>query len=77
MGPGMSNFYIDPNGNIHELSTVRPQPVELNDIGVIATLNAILGIWSLKDAANIAGVSEQDLVDEAIAWSVAQENNEV
>jgi hypothetical protein len=47
-----------------------PQP--LDRIGVAATLNAVLGVWSLEDAANAAGVSRQALIDEALAWAEVQ-----
>jgi hypothetical protein len=35
---------------------------------VIATLNAVLGLWTLTDAANAAGVTEEHLIAEALAW---------
>lgn len=45
----------------------------LNRMQVIATLNAVLGLWTLQDAANVAGVSEEHLIAEAQAWAVAME----
>lgn len=44
----------------------------LDTFGAMATLNAVLGLWSLQDAANIAQLPEQALIDEAEAWAVAQ-----
>jgi hypothetical protein len=44
----------------------------LNSLGVIATLNAVLGIWTLEDAANAVGLTQQDLIAEAQAWAVGQ-----
>lgn len=44
----------------------------LDSIGVFATLNAVLGVWSLQDAANAAGLDPDQLVAEALAWSIAQ-----
>ena len=41
----------------------------------MATLNAVLGLWSLQDAANAVGLSKQDLINEAQAWAVAQGDN--
>jgi hypothetical protein len=38
---------------------------------VVATLNAVLGVWPLADAANAVGLSADDLVAEAEAWAVA------
>ena len=47
----------------------------LNALGVMATLNVVLGIWSLSDAANAVGLTEQDLITEAQSWAVAMELN--
>ena len=47
-----------------------PQPLDTS--GAMATLNAVLGLWSLKDAANVVGLTEQDLVNEALAWGAAE-----
>jgi hypothetical protein len=47
-----------------------PQPLDTS--GAMATLNAVLGLWTLKDAANVVGLTEQDLVNEALAWGAAQ-----
>jgi hypothetical protein len=44
----------------------------LNVLGVMATLNAVLGVWSLADAANAVGLTQQDLIAEAQAWAVGQ-----
>lgn len=52
----------------------EPYP-PLVDHQVIATLNAVLGLWSLTDAANVAGVSEDHLIAEAVAWAVAEERS--
>jgi len=43
----------------------------LNGWQVVATLNAVLGIWTLADAANVAGVTPEHLIAEAQAWAVA------
>lgn len=43
----------------------------LHDAGVTATLNAVLGVWPLADAANAVNLPEQALIDEATAWLVA------
>jgi hypothetical protein len=37
----------------------------------MAALNAALGIWTLADAANVAGVTEQQLVNEVLGWGAA------
>lgn len=45
-------------------------PKPLDTLGVIATLNAVLGVWPLQDAANAVGLTPQDLITEAEAWAV-------
>lgn len=52
-----------------EIRLYGPQPLDTN--GVIATLNAVLGVWPLQDAANAVGLTPQDLVTEAESWAVA------
>lgn len=52
-----------------ERRTFGPPPLE--GAALVATLNAVLGLWSLQDAANIAQLPEQALIDEAEAWAVA------
>ena len=41
---------------------------------VVATLNAVLGVWPLVDAANAAGVEPAHLIAEAEAWAAASNN---
>lgn len=54
-----------------------PDPVQqpLPTDGVIATLNAVLGLWTLQDAANASGYTEEQLVAEAQAWAAAEGSN--
>lgn len=52
-----------------EWLTYGPQP--LDKIGAIAALNTVLGIWNIQDAANIAGVTPQDLITEVEGWAAA------
>jgi hypothetical protein len=40
---------------------------------VSATLNAVLGVWPLADAANAVGLTEADLIHEAEAWAAASQ----
>lgn len=71
-------IHFDHLGNIiaqGELPT--PPQMPLRDTALVATLNAVLGIWTLQEAANVAQLPEQALVNEAQAWAVAQENNNV
>lgn len=67
--PGM------PNNNIIEVIETPDIPTALDGIPLVATLNVVLGIWTLSDAARIAGTTEQALIDEATAWAVASEAN--
>jgi len=46
-----------------------PQP--LNATGALATLLAVEQVLSVQDAANAVGLTEQDLVNEALAWGAA------
>ena len=69
----MKNIYIDIHGVTHTWET-PDIPTALDKIGVVATLNAVLGVWSLSDAANVAGVTPDDLIREAQAWSVGAQN---
>ena len=59
-----------PNNNLISEVEYPDEPTSLNPVGVIATLNAVLGLWTLSDAANVAGVTETELIHEAQAWSV-------
>jgi len=64
-----------PLHNIVETIEVPDSPHKpLNESGVFATLNAVLGVWSLTDAANAVGLSEQDLINEAQAWAIGAQN---
>jgi hypothetical protein len=40
-----------------------------------ATLNVVLGLWPLDAAANVAGLTPDDLVHEAESWAAAQALN--
>jgi hypothetical protein len=65
----MIHHYTDPNGVTHTWETPDVH-TPLNTEGVIATLNAVLGLWTVEDAANAVGLTPADLVAEAQAWSV-------
>jgi len=43
-----------------------PQPLDAT--GALATLLAVESVLTVEDAANAVGLTEQDLVDEALAW---------
>jgi hypothetical protein len=46
----------------------------LDPAGVAATLNVVLGLWPLEDAANAVGLTPDDLIAEAQAWEAAETN---
>jgi hypothetical protein len=52
--------------------TPDPPRSPLDPAGVAATLNAVLGLWTLTDAANAVGLTPEDLVAEAEAWAMAR-----
>lgn len=62
-----------PDGTIIEESgepdALPPTPMLPHE--VIAVLNAVLGLWSLNDAANAIGRQPEDLIAEAEAWAAA------
>lgn len=47
-----------------------PQPRSLDRIGALATLLAVEEVVTVADAANAVSLTEQNLIDEAMAWSV-------
>lgn len=60
-----------PNNNIVEEYEIDVPQQPLQGVEVLATLNAVLGIWSLQDAANTVGLLPEDLIAEAQAWAAA------
>lgn len=61
-----------PNNNLIQESELPDLPQQpLNVQGVFATLNVVLGIWSLEDASNAVGLTPEQLVAEAQAWHIA------
>lgn len=63
-----------PNNNIVQIEEYPDPPAPpLDPTGVIATLNVVLGLWPIEDAANAVGLTPTDLVAEAQAWAAAQE----
>jgi hypothetical protein len=66
----MHNHYTDPQGVTHTWETPDPPQTPLDPTGVIATLNVVLGLWPIVDAANAVGLTAADLVAEAEAWAM-------
>ena len=70
----MIHHYTDPQGVTHTWETPDPPALPLDPTGVIATLNVVLGLWPIEDAANAVGLVPADLVAEAEAWAAAQQD---
>ena len=68
----MKQFYTDPDGNQFEWDVPYPPAAPLDPTGALATLLAVLEVVPVQDAANAVGLTEQDLVNEALAWGAAQ-----
>jgi len=68
----MMHSFTDIHGVTHTWETPNVH-TPLDTAGVIATLNAVLGLWDIQDAANAVGLTPQDLINEARAWAAAQE----
>jgi len=66
----MKHVFTDLAGVTHTWETPDVHR-SLDTNGVMATLNAVLGLWSLQDAANAVGLTPQDLIHEAQAWAAA------
>jgi hypothetical protein len=63
----------DGHGNVLESGFDEVPYEPLHGWQIAATLNAVLGIWTLEDAAHVAGVEPDHLVAEALAWAAAQQ----
>ena len=63
----------DGNGNVLASGFEHVPYERLDGYQVVATLNAVLGVWTLADAANAAGVEPDHLIAEAQAWAAAGE----
>ena len=72
--PLVNNQSWDSNGNLINDEWLNIPYIALEGHQVSATLNAVLGVWTLSDAANAAGVEPEHLIAEAEAWAVAQKS---
>jgi hypothetical protein len=66
----MKHFLTRPDGTTVTWDT-PDVPVALDGLPVLAALLAATGVINLTDAANVAGVTEQALVDEVLGWGAA------
>jgi hypothetical protein len=53
-----------------DAEVIQYGPKPLDATGALATLLAVESALSVQDAANAVGLTEQDLINEAEAWSV-------
>lgn len=73
-GQLMKNHYIAVDGTIYSWETVdSPQP-PLDAFGVLVALLAAQQVIGIEDAANVIGLTAQQLTAEVQAWAVAQQN---
>lgn len=61
----------DADGNLISEEFVEVTPASLNELGAVVTLLVVVGVLSLADGANAAGLTPNHLVHEAQAWAVA------
>jgi hypothetical protein len=54
--------------NSDEIEQFKQHP--LSDLGALATLLAVESVLTVQDAANAVGLTPEDLINEAEAWSV-------
>jgi hypothetical protein len=54
---------------LDEIRMYGPQPLDAT--GSLATLLAVESVLTVEDAANAVGLTEQDLINEALAWGAA------
>jgi hypothetical protein len=72
---------VEENGQIvstrpltaDEYRQYAPQP--LDAVGALATLLAVVGTLTVDDAANAVGLTADDLVTEAEAWSMGAQGD--
>ena len=70
----MKFYYWNSDGTLDRVEEIPDPPqMPLEGTPLAATLNAVLGLWTLQQAANIAQLPPEALVAEAHAWAVAGE----
>jgi hypothetical protein len=75
--PIVNNQSWDSDGNLVLDEWVEMPYPALSGHQVVATLNAVLELWTLTDAANVAGVELAHLIAEAQAWAVSEAMSDV
>jgi hypothetical protein len=70
----MRAYYWNADGTLERVEEIPDPPqMPLEGTPLAATLNAVLGLWTLQQAADIAQLPAEALVAEAEAWAVAGE----
>ncbi len=69
--PALRVMRYAEDGTLLSDETVEVPHAPLPPEGVAATLNVVLGLWPIEDAANAVGLTPADLEAEALAWSLA------
>lgn len=70
----VKNQTWDQFGNLLYEEEVETSYPPLYGYQVVCALNAALGIWTVEDAANAAGVNGEHLIEEVLAWSFIKES---
>jgi len=76
-GGDMRQIYTDTDKTIYLVTPATDDTPQVEHVvwhrlpqpAVAATLNAVLGLWSLAEAAAVAGVPAEALVAEAESWA--------
>lgn len=71
----MKVHYINVDGEHFEWEEPDPPHVPLEGLALAATLNAVLGVWSLEEASVISSLAPETLIAEAEAWAMASSHD--
>jgi hypothetical protein len=63
---------LSPQTGVFDRIRNKRKPKPLNHAGALATLLVVQEMLDIQDAANAVGVTPNDLVQEAQAWSLGQ-----
>jgi hypothetical protein len=66
----MKTYYWNADGSLDRVEDHPDVPQPLDATGALATLLAVESVLTVQDAANAVGLTPQDLITEAEAWSV-------
>ena len=73
----MKTFYLSTlDGEVLTWQEADEPQQPLDKFGVAATLNVVLGLWTLSDACNATGFSPEQLILEAQAWALGEQHGD-